>query len=402
MRCAACGTDNCKPPGSFTITQKKKPAAARKCSACAATTADTAAAASDPGAGGNAPAQPAAVGVPVASRAAGSSAEASASTSGAAGPTTTRGSSASPGAAEAAATTADADPSAAASRKFCDWAGCGRQLPADPAEYSKCGRCKQAFYCDRTCQKRHWGRGGHKEACAEPPCCTICLDGGDDPVPIQCGCACRGDGGLAHIACRAEVAARKEAGFHEGWHMCPTCGQQYTGAMELGLAREAVSRLRTRRRDDYDRLAAADNLGGALRCAGELAEAADVLAGVLAAAKRVCGKEHPSTLGAATNLAATCSDQGQLTEAAELQGWVLKASRRVNGKSHMDTHGATANLAATYARQPGQVCRGRGPRGRGAGGDAAGARRGAPGHARAAISLAVTHKDQGKLAEAVQ
>ena len=75
--------------------------------------------------------------------------------------------------------------------------------------------------------------------------------------------------------------------------------------MELGLAREAVARLGTRRRDDYGRLAPANNLGQALRLAGELAEAADVLAGVLAAAKRVYGKEHPNTLTTAGNLADT-------------------------------------------------------------------------------------------------
>ena len=145
-------------------------------------------------------------------------------------------------------------------------------LSADLAEQSKfkCSRCKQAFYCDRTCQKRHWGRGGHKEACVEPPCCTICLDGGDEPVPIQRGCACRGDAGLAHVACLAEVAARKKGGVHEGWVECPTCGQRYTGAMFLGLQRALVHRMRTRPRHDYDRLAAEANLGSALRQAGKL------------------------------------------------------------------------------------------------------------------------------------
>jgi hypothetical protein len=32
--------------------------------------------------------------------------------------------------------------------------------------------------------------------------CIICLD--NDPPPIQSGCACRGDAGLAHVECRAE------------------------------------------------------------------------------------------------------------------------------------------------------------------------------------------------------
>ena len=37
--------------------------------------------------------------------------------------------------------------------------------------------------------------------------CTICLD--NDPLPIQSGCACRGDAGLAHVECRAEAAAHR-------------------------------------------------------------------------------------------------------------------------------------------------------------------------------------------------
>ena len=34
--------------------------------------------------------------------------------------------------------------------------------------------------------------------------CIICLD--TSPPPIQSGCACRGDSGLAHIACLVRAA----------------------------------------------------------------------------------------------------------------------------------------------------------------------------------------------------
>ena len=154
---------------------------------------------------------------------------------------------------------------------LCAWARCGKELSGDPALRKRCARCKQALYCDQTCQRKHWREGGHREACVEPPCCTICLDGGDEPLQIQGCCGCRGDGGLAHLACRAEVATRKARGWHEGWYQCPTCGQRYTGAMQLGLARACTERFkRTRRPGDTHRLAAEDNLGIALRCAGEL------------------------------------------------------------------------------------------------------------------------------------
>ena len=239
----------------------------------------------------------------------------------------------------------------AAAIKICAWSGCGRELSTDAAEQFKCSRCKQAFYCERTCQKRHWGRGGHKEECTEPPYCNICLDGGEDPLPAQRGCACRGDAGLAHTACLAQVAARKESGLHQGWSTCPTCSQDYTGAMELGLKRTLVHRLRTRPRHDYARLGAESNFGGALMRAGKFAEAANVLARVLPVMKRVHGEDDANTLITAHTLGDTRRMQGKLAEAEKLQVWVLAANTRLNGKAHLDTLDATDNLAATYREQ---------------------------------------------------
>ena len=174
---------------------------------------------------------------------------------------------------------------------------------ADPAEQSKFrrGRCKQTFYCGRTCQKRHWGRGGHREECKEPPYCTICLDSGDEPGTVQRGCACRGDASLAHVSCLAEVAARKACGCHGGWSECPTCGREH-GATELGLQRVLVQRLRTRPRDAYARLRAESNLGFARMDAGKLTEAVDVLARALAAMKQAHGEDDANTIRTANNL----------------------------------------------------------------------------------------------------
>ena len=123
-----------------------------------------------------------------------------------------------PNALATASSSAAAEPQApAASRtaaRLCAWARCGKELPGDPALRKRCARCKQALYCDRTCQKKHWQEGGHRKACVELPSCTLCLDGGDEPLPIQGSYGCRGDAGLAHVACRAEVAIRKARGFH--------------------------------------------------------------------------------------------------------------------------------------------------------------------------------------------
>ena len=78
---------------------------------------------------------------------------------------------------------------------------------------------------------------------SEPPLCTVCLEG--VPSPIQMGCACRGDQGLAHVKCRAEVARRSDDWLD--WQRCTTCGQRFTGAMLRGLAEAWVRRTANRR-----------------------------------------------------------------------------------------------------------------------------------------------------------
>ena len=232
------------------------------------------------------------------------------------------------GASEAPApTAAETAASAATTAKACFWAACGNELSGEAAAKNRCGRCKRAYYCSRRCQKRHWGHGGHKEAYVEPPCCAICLDGGDDPEPTQCGCGCRGDTGLAHVVCRAEVAARKQAWCHDGWCTCPTCGQAYTGAMLLGLACEAMDRVGTRRRDDPDRLVRG-RVGRGRRRAGRRA-------------------------------------RGQ--QAGVWQGAPQHAPRR--------------RLPRGHVQRPGQTRRGRGASGLSAQGEPAGEQQGAPKHA---------------------
>jgi hypothetical protein len=43
----------------------------------------------------------------------------------------------------------------------------------------------------------------------EVGCCIICLD--SDRPPIQSGCACRSDTGLAHLDCLIEKAVSQQA-----------------------------------------------------------------------------------------------------------------------------------------------------------------------------------------------
>ena len=73
--------------------------------------------------------------------------------------------------------------------------------------------------------------------------CIICIDA--SPPPIQSGCACRGDSGLAHIACLVRAAASQQAQRGNGvWLRCQTCKQRYTGRTRSS---RATSCAKTRR-----------------------------------------------------------------------------------------------------------------------------------------------------------
>jgi hypothetical protein len=97
----------------------------------------------------------------------------------------------------------------------------------------RCAVCKGVMYCSAACwpegAMKGPHRGPHKKSSTTAGCapmaaepgggswagaCIICLSNGD-PLPIQSGCACRGDAGLAHVECRAEAAAHcLEAAAH--------------------------------------------------------------------------------------------------------------------------------------------------------------------------------------------
>lgn len=68
--------------------------------------------------------------------------------------------------------------------------------------------------------------------------CTICLE--SDPTPVQKGCACRGDAGLAHLDCLIQAASHKQesSGSAEGWTECMTCNHLFNGSIAAGLAAE--------------------------------------------------------------------------------------------------------------------------------------------------------------------
>ena len=151
--------------------------------------------------------------------------------------------------------------------------------------------------------------------------CTICLDGGEEPWPIQRGCCCRGEGGLAHLACMVELAVHRDeqAGNQSGWWACGTCKVVFTGEMRHGLARAWWSRVGARDKADDGRLAAAANLARSHVGQGNYADAAALQVEVWELSRRVNGEGHTRSLTAANNLAATYGRQGKHAEAEELQ-----------------------------------------------------------------------------------
>lgn len=71
--------------------------------------------------------------------------------------------------------------------------------------------------------------------------CWVCCEGEEVGALTAQGCACRGSAGKAHIMCIVKAATHHGSTDPEErlstWLKCPTCKQQFTGEMQLELAR---------------------------------------------------------------------------------------------------------------------------------------------------------------------
>jgi tetratricopeptide (TPR) repeat protein len=182
--------------------------------------------------------------------------------------------------------------------------------------------------------------------------CVICLDADASPAPIQSGCACRGEAGLAHVGCRVRAAeAQAQHRGRAAWWECQTCKQHFTGEMRRGLAEAWWARVRGRAEDDSERISAASYLGSSLSEQGKHTEAEALQRQVLEVEELVLGPEHPDTLTAKDNLANSLSGQGKDTEAEVLQRQVLEARERVLGPEHPHTLTTKGNLANSLSGQ---------------------------------------------------
>ena len=161
---------------------------------------------------------------------------------------------------------------------------------------------------------------------ADAGACFVCLEA--SPPPIQMGCACRGDTGLAHIGCLVQAAASRAAhGRNAGWWQCSTCKQDFTGAMQIGLAEERWLGARDQPAESKDRLAAASLLASSLHGQGKYAEAEQMQRELLDMRRRVLGAGHPETLATVDSLSNCIARKRRSSSAADPHPDVPPAKR---------------------------------------------------------------------------
>ena len=112
-------------------------------------------------------------------------------------------------------------------------------------------------------------------------CCTVCATRA--PLPVPTNCACRGDAGLAHPACKVRAASGLDPAI---WIQCQACSQPYgKGAVKSAMARAFWARATQATLDDAEsveatllRGIAGQMYASALRDEGDETSAATVLA----------------------------------------------------------------------------------------------------------------------------
>ena len=243
----------------------------------------------------------------------------------------------------------------------------------------RCSGCTAVLYCSPACQRDHWSKGGHKAACKavqmlirvsamasgrtptavsrskakadSTGACIICLD--EEPPPIQSGCACRGDAGLAHVACRMEAAVHRHESTKsvDRWSTCGTCGQMFSGAMQIGLAESWWAKVRDLPEDNLQRRAASVILSSALQHIGEYARAEAMLRDNLAVQRRFHGPHHQAILVLQTSLANSLTSQGKHADAEVLFRKILRTQRRVLGPENPATLRTSAMLTTALVAQ---------------------------------------------------
>ena len=176
--------------------------------------------------------------------------------------------------------------------------------------------------------------------------CYICLGedegGGNLGDRLQHGgCGCRGSAGYAHLRCFVQAATHNR----KRWLDCPTCGQEFTGTVQLGLARAHWDRVVARPAGDAERQFAQDALAQALWRGGNYAEALPLFEDNLAVSRQTLGDTHTETLICINNLANLLDDMGD-SAAEPLHREALAVRRAQWGAEHTETLQSMHNLGS--------------------------------------------------------
>lgn len=191
-----------------------------------------------------------------------------------------------------------------------------------------------------------------REQDQEQAACIICLE--SRPVPIQRGCACRGDAGLSHIECMVNLAESRVSdtpGPGAAWVICLTCGTHFTGVMQQDLASAWSERCRSLPVDDLQRVRSDQHLAGCLHAAGKYEEAAKLAHSTLVRYTRLLGYTHPLALLSNTIFCNSLVSMGKYVEAEKIQREVLAATRLVLGQRDDVTASQMSALAHTLGQQ---------------------------------------------------
>jgi hypothetical protein len=189
------------------------------------------------------------------------------------------------------------------------------------------------------------------------PACWICYErafaaeaGAHSAGPLLRACACRGpDASFSHLPCLVKYAGANDiASRGKSWQQCSTCKQDYTGELQLGLARAHWELVRGRAAEDAERRDAAVDLAAALQDACDFDGALPLFEETLAVERRISGDDHPNTLGCISNLANVHSSMDNHGLALPLYTEALAKRRRLLGDEDPATLTSINNLAPLH------------------------------------------------------
>ena len=195
----------------------------------------------------------------------------------------------------------------------------------------------------------------HESQDQEQGRCTICLE--SDPAPLQRGCACRGEAGLSHFQCMANLAdwRDKNGPVTEtpglAWIMCLVCKSHFTGAMKQELAHAWSERSLHLPTDHLTHVWSKQHLIECAYAAGNYTEAETMARSMLDRNRTDLGETHPITLYTKTMLGNSLSCLERYKEAEEVQREVLADTSIVSGPRGRVTASQMSSLSNTLAKQ---------------------------------------------------